>query len=70
MRLLDGITHSMDTSFENIPGVGNGQGSLACCSQLCHKESDMTEQLKWTELTWTYEISETQRKKWKLWMEP
>ena len=24
-------------------GVGDGQGSLACCSPLRHKESDMTE---------------------------
>ena len=28
--------------FEQAPGVGEGQGSLACCSQCCHKESDMT----------------------------
>ena len=28
--------------FEQAPGVGEGQGSLACCSQWCHKESDMT----------------------------
>ena len=30
--------------FEQVPGVGDGQGSLACCSPWCHKESDMTEQ--------------------------
>ena len=29
--------------FEEIPGVGEGQGSLACCSPRGHKESDMTE---------------------------
>ena len=34
--------------FEQAPGVGDGQGSLACCSPLGCKESDMTE---WTELT-------------------
>ena len=28
-------------------GVGDGQESLACCSPWGHKESDMTEQLKW-----------------------
>ena len=28
-----------------IPGDGEGQGSLACCSPLGHKESDMTQQL-------------------------
>ena len=28
-------------------GVGDGQGSLACCSPWGHKELDMTEQLNW-----------------------
>ena len=32
-------------------GVGDRQGSLACCSPWGHKESDTTERLKWTELT-------------------
>ena len=32
--------------FEQAPGVGDGQGSLACCSPWGHKESDTTEQLK------------------------
>ena len=31
--------------FEQTPGDGGGQGSLACCSSWCHKESDTTEQL-------------------------
>ena len=31
--------------FEEIPGVGEGQGSLACCSPRGHKESDTTERL-------------------------
>ena len=31
--------------FEQAPGVGDGQGSLACCSPWGQKESDMTEQL-------------------------
>ena len=31
------------------PGVGDGQGSLACCNLWGHKESDITEQLNWTE---------------------
>ena len=29
--------------FEETPGDGEGQGSLACCSPLGRKESDMTE---------------------------
>ena len=29
--------------FEQAPGVGEGQGSLACCSPWGHKESDTTE---------------------------
>ena len=32
------------------PGVGDGQGGLACCDLWGHKESDTTERLKWTEL--------------------
>ena len=35
--------------FEQAPGVGVGQGSLACCGKWGRKESDMTEQLNWTE---------------------
>ena len=35
--------------FEQAPGVGDGQGSLACCSPWCHKESDKTEWLNWEE---------------------
>ena len=31
--------------FQQIPGDGEGQGSLACCSALGHKELDATEQL-------------------------
>ena len=33
--------------FEQAPGVGDGQGSLACCSPWGHKESDLTEWLNW-----------------------
>ena len=31
--------------FEQALGVGDGKGSLACCSPWGHKESDMTERL-------------------------
>ena len=37
---------------ERIPGVGDGQGDLACCNSWGSKESDMTEWLNWTELNW------------------
>ena len=33
--------------FEQALGVGDGQGSLACCSPWGHKESDTTERLNW-----------------------
>ena len=50
MRWLDGITYSMDMSLGELLGVGDGQGGLVCCSSWGHKESDMTEQLNWTEV--------------------
>jgi len=36
--------------FVWIPGVGDGQGGMACCSPWCRKELDMTKRLNWTEL--------------------
>ena len=36
------------------PGVGDGQGGLACCSSWGRKESDMTEWLNWTEYSIVY----------------
>ena len=36
--------------FKQAPGVGDGQGSLVCCSLWCCKESDTTERLNWTEV--------------------
>ena len=38
---MDGITKSMDMSFEQSPGASEGQGSLACSSPWGHKELDM-----------------------------
>ena len=39
-----GWHHQLDRhEFEQILGDSGGQGSLACCSQWGHKESDMTE---------------------------
>ena len=35
--------------LEQAPGVGDGQGGLACCSPWGRRESDMTEWLNWIE---------------------
>ena len=41
-----GWHHPLDGhEFEQAPGVGGGQGSLACCSLWDRKESDATERL-------------------------
>ena len=42
---MDGVTDSIDMSLDQGLGVGDGQGSLVCCSSWGHKESDMSEQL-------------------------
>ena len=45
-----GWHHRLDgREFGWIPGVGDGQGGLACCDSWGCKESDMTERLNWTE---------------------
>ena len=49
MRRLDGITDSMDMNL-SVSGVGDGQGSLVCCSPWGCKELDMTERLNLSEL--------------------
>ena len=41
------------------PGVGDGQGGLACCDSWGHKKSDTTERLNWTEML----VLETGRKR-------
>ena len=45
MRWLDGITMSMvdGHEFEQAPGVGDGQESLASCSSWDLRESEVTE---------------------------
>ena len=44
--------------FEQGPGVGDGQGSLTCCSPWGRKESDTTERLDWAETTRLYHIAQ------------
>ena len=50
-RGWDGWKASPTQWTEQALRVGDGQGSLACCSPWDCKESDMTEQLNW--LNWT-----------------
>ena len=45
-----GWHHRLDgDEYEYALGVGDGQGSLVCCSPRGHKESDMTEWLNWSD---------------------
>ena len=44
--------HRLDGhEFGWTPGVGDGQGGLACYDSWDHKESDTTERLNWTDCT-------------------
>ena len=46
---MAGWHHWLDgRESERIPGVGDGQGGLACCDSMGRKESDTTERLNWT----------------------
>ena len=48
---MAGWNHWLDgRESEWTPGVGDGQGGLACCDSWAHKESNTTEWLNWTEL--------------------
>ena len=50
---MAGWHHQLDGhEFEWTPGVGDGQGGLACCDSWGRKESDTTEPLNWSELNW------------------
>ena len=52
-----GWHHQLDEhEFEQALGTGDGEGSLACCCPRAHRESDIIEQLNWTELNWTGKI--------------
>ena len=50
-RGWDGWMASLTDGRESewTPGVGDGQGGLACCDSWGLKESDTTERLNWTE---------------------
>ena len=50
-RQIAGWHHRLDGhEFESTPGLGDGQGGLACCDSWGCKELDTTEWLNWTEL--------------------
>ena len=53
---MAGWHHQIDGhEFEWTPGVGDGQGGLACCDSWGRKESNTTEQLNWIdELVYTF----------------
>ena len=42
--------------FEWIPGVGDGQGGLACCNSWGLKELDTTERLIWSDLIYFIDV--------------
>ena len=47
---MAGWHHRLDAhEFGWTPGVGDGQGGLACCDSWSRKASDTTERLNWTE---------------------
>ena len=50
---MAGWHHWLDgRGSEWTPGVGDGQGGLACCDSWGRKESDTTEWLIWSDLIW------------------
>ena len=50
LRPPDAKSWLIGHGFGWTPGVGDGQGSLACCGSWGRKESDTTERLNWTEM--------------------
>ena len=65
-----GWHHWLDEhGFGWTPGVGDGQGGLACCDSWSHQESDWTERLNWTEQNeLSYKKEELQMYKTSLWV--
>ena len=54
---MAGWHHWLDgRESEWTPGVGDGQGSLACCDLWGHKELDTTEWLNWLTEPWRNEL--------------
>ena len=55
--------------FEQVPEVGDGQGSLVCCSPWGHKKSDTTEQLN-RNWMWKFKFIKTSSVMRNQWAEP
>jgi len=53
IRWLDGITNLIDMSLSKLQVLVMDRKAWGCCSPWGCKESDMTEQLNWTELIHT-----------------
>ena len=52
---MAGLHHWLDgRESQWTPGVGDGQGGLACCDSWGRKESDTAERLNWTELNCSF----------------
>ena len=57
-----GCHHQLNgREFGWAPGVGDGQGGLACCGSWGCKQSHMTEQLNWTEGRKLFPVAQTPR---------
>ena len=60
---MAGWHHWLDgNEFRWTPGVGDGQGGLACCNSWGRKELDTTERLNWTESLITPDSSIAERR--------
>ena len=58
--VMVGWHHRLDGhGFGWTLGVGDGQGGLACCTLWVCKESDMTEQLNWTEVSFYFKLKDS-----------
>ena len=66
---MAGWHHWLDgREFEWTPGVGDGQGGLACCDSWGHKESDTIERLNWTEQSEQSELTLFWTLLWPWWL--